>query len=365
MLLDRRHFLSTILQAAALSQIRARSAIDFRQLLPKRIPRSGIFKLRDFMVWGASVVRTEDCIYHMYFSRWPLALGHRSWVSHSEIAYATSMEPEGPFTFQSVALPARGGGFWDGHMTHNPCVIAHEGKFYLYYTGNHGARSWKPDVAVSEADWWVHRNNQRIGVAVADRPTGPWVRSDRPLLDTPDYGQGIIGVPCVTLRSDGSFLLVYKTLASGTGEYGGGVFHYPAIASSPLGPFVRYPRPMVDKSIIFHQHFNFHIDDHVEWFQDGRYYAIVKDHDAPYLTKYGKCLYLMESIDGLEWKISSHSLVTRFALDWDNGTHQQFERLEMPKLLLESGRSRVLFLAALPSDDPSEHSFNVAIPLRH
>ena len=30
--------------------------------------------------------------------------------------------------------------------------------------------------------------------------------------------------------------------------------------------------------------FNFHIDDHFEWIQDGRWYAIVKDHDAPFLT---------------------------------------------------------------------------------
>ena len=31
--------------------------------------------------------------------------------------------------------------------------------------------------------WWVNRNNQRIGVAVADDPNGPWKRFDKPLID--------------------------------------------------------------------------------------------------------------------------------------------------------------------------------------
>jgi len=364
MLINRRLFLAGLLQTAVASKSSTVPALDFRELLPRRVSKKAIFRQKDYMVWCSSVIRTPDGVCHMYFSRWPLALGHRSWVSHSEIAYATAARPEGPFTFHSVALPARGAGNWDGHMTHNPCVIAHQGKFYLYYTGSHGLDTWRPDKAVSETDLWVHRSHQRIGVAVADHPAGPWTRFDKPLLDTPEYGQGIIGVPCVTARPDGSFLLVYKTLAPGEGKFGGGVFHYPAVAATPLGPFVRHPRPMVDKTKIFHRHFDFHIDDHVEWYQGDRYYAIVKDHDAPYLTEYGKCLYLMESPDGLDWHTAAHPLVTQFALDWDDGTHQQFERLEMPKLFLEKGRPRVLYLAALPAGEAAEHSFNIAVPLR-
>lgn len=364
MFIDRRQFVAAIFQAAAGSKVASPHGLDFRKLLPQRVPRRAVFRQKDYMVWCSSIVRTPDGVCHMYFSRWPLALGHLSWVSHSEIAYATAPQPEGPFTFRSVALPARGAGYWDGHMTHNPCVIAAGGKFYLYYTGNHGADTWRPNLKVSDADWWVHRNHQRIGVAVADHPAGPWTRFDKPLLDTPEYGQGIIGVPCVTPRPDGGFLLVYKTLAPGPGNFGGGVFHYPTTAPTPLGPFVRYPKPMVDKSTIFHRHFDFHIDDHVEWYQGDRYYAIVKDHDAPYLTQYGRCLYLMESPNGLDWHISPDPLVTEFALNWDDGTHETFERLEMPKLFLEKGRPRVLYLAALPSDDPTEHSFNIAVPLR-
>ena len=56
-------------------------------------------------------------------------------------------------------------------------------------------------------------------------------------------------------------------------------------------------------------------------------------------------------------------LVTELRLLGDGGSKQRFSRLEMPKLHLEDGRPRVLFLAARPEDDPDGLSFNVAIPL--
>lgn len=108
--------------------------------------------------------------------------------------------------------------------------------------------------------------------------------------------------------------------------------------------------------------FNFHIDDHFEWYQDGRYYAIVKDHDAPYLTEHGRCLYLLESEDGLKWRTARHALVKDFSITWEDGRTEQYERLEMPKLYLEGGRPRVLFLAAL--ERGAKQSYLVALPLR-
>jgi hypothetical protein len=157
--------------------------------------------------------------------------------------------------------------------------------------------------------------------------------------------------------------MVYKTLAPGPGRFGGGVVHYPATSDDPLGPFKRHPVQMVDKGKVFKRHFEFHIDDHVEWYQDGRYYAIVKDHDAPYLTEHGRCLYLIESADGLQWGPSKHALVMPFRLTWEDGRTESFERLEMPKLHIEDGRPRVLFLAARRAGKPDAPSYNVAIPL--
>lgn len=310
------------------------------------------------------MVRTPDGTCHLLYSRWPLRLGFDAWATHAEIAWATAKRPEGPYTFQKVLLPARGGAHWDGHSVYNTCLLAEGGRYYLYYTGNHGTASWRPDrvLTVKDPDWWAQRNTQRIGVAVADHPGGPWRRQDHPLIDVgPDTGQGIIAVPCVTPRIGGGFLLAYKTLAPGEGPFGGGVFHYVAVGDSPLGPFKRHPVPMVDKSKVFQRHFNFHTDDHFEWVQDGRYYAIVKDHDAPFLTEHGRCLYLLESEDGLSWRTAPKPLVKDFRLTWQDGATESFDRLEMPKLYLEEGRPRVLFLAALAKG--AAQSYIVSLPL--
>ncbi len=358
--LSRRHFLAGM-AAVALPP----STLDFTRLIPATIPRSAVFAEPEFHLWDPCMVPAGDGLYHLLYSRWPKALGFDAWATHAEIAWATAKRPEGPYQFRRVVLPMRGAEHWDGHSVYNTCVIQHAGKFYLYYTGNRGPASWSKERAPStkEEDWWTQRNSQRIGVAVADHPSGPWRRSGEPLLDTGEaFGYGIIAVPNVTPMPDGRFLMVYKTLAPGPGRLGGGVYHYAAIADNPLGPFTRHPKPMVDKSLTFKRHFNFHIDDHFEWYQHDRFYAIVKDHDAPFVTPYGRCLYLLESADGLDWRQSRHVLVTEFALGWSDGSRDKFTRLEMPKLYLESGKPKILLLAALP--EKATQSYLLAVPLK-
>jgi len=326
-----------------------RDSLDFGRLIPSRIDRNAAYRQPGWHLWDPAMVRTRDGVYHLLFSRWPESLGFDAWATHAEIAWATADRPQGPFRFHGSVLGRRGGGFWDGHSVYNTCLLAHESTFYLYYTGSHGTDSWREDRAPTtrDEDWWTQRDSQRIGVAVASHPGGPWKRFERPLIDTgPGWGQGIVATPNVTPMPGGGFLLAYKTLAPGPGRFGGGVFHYLATSESPLGPFLRHPAPMVDKGKVFRRHFDFHIDDHFEWFQCDRYYAIVKDHDAPYLTPFGRCLYLLESPDGLTWRTAAHPLVKDFRVEWTDGREQGFERLEMPKLLMEKGRPRVLLLAA-------------------
>ena len=345
----------------------AAGGLDFTRLIPEALPRSVVFEQPGWCLWDPCVVRGDDGLFYLYYSRWRRALGYDAWCTHAEIAWATSKAPEGPYEFKGVALAQRGGGYWDGHAVYNTCVIRWRGKYYLYYTGNHGTSRWSPSTGIpmASADWWVHRNNQRIGVAVADHPEGPWTRSDTPLIDTGEgFGQTIVNVPNAVVRPDGGVRLYYKTLAPGEGKYGGGVFHYGADGPGPLGPFVRYPEPMVDKNRLMptvHTRFNFHIDDHFEWIQDGRYYAIVKDHDAPFLTDYGRSLLLFDSADGRTWKPSEHILVKDFTIRWSEGGSQRYSRLEMPKLLIQNGRPVILSLAALPVGE--EQSYLVIIPL--
>lgn len=343
------------------------SGLNFQQLLPDPVPRAAVFREPGYHLWDPSVVRGDDGLYHLYYSRWPSSLGFDAWCTHAEIAWATATTHEGPYTFRGLALPARGADFWDGHSVFNTNVVRIGSRYYLYYTGNRGTAEWSPERPIQpySEEWWTHRNRQRIGVAVADSPAGPWIRLDQPLLDTgPSSGHTIINVPNIVLKPEGGYRLYYKTLAEGPGRFGGGVFHYGADSDSPLGPFVRHPQPVVNKNELMPEvktRFDFHIDDHFEWFQDDRYYAIVKDHDAPFLTRHGKSLLLFESADGRTWRPSQHALVTGFSLHWDDGAHQTFERLEMPKLLLADRHPRLLSLAALSA--AGGESFLVHLPL--
>jgi len=363
--------LAVMLADVAAVQIQAvpvANDLDFTKLIPQIIPRTAIFHQPGWCLWDPCIVRGDEGRFNLFYSRWPTRLGYDAWCTHAEIAWATATNAGGPYEFQGVALPSRGGNFWDGHSVFNTCSVHLGAKFYLYYTGNRGTTNWAADraIAPSSEEWWTHRNHQRIGVAVADTPGGPWQRFDHPLLDVGQgFGQTIINVPNLVVKPDGGFRLYYKTLGEGPGRFGSGVFHYGADAESPLGPFVRYPEPMVNKNKLLpevKQPFVFHIDDHFEWIQEGRYYAIAKDHDAPFLTKYGRSLLLFESSDGRVWRPAQHSLVKDFSIRWDDGTKQSFSRLEMPKLLIEHGWPKILSLATLP--EGAKESFLVLVPLR-
>ena len=341
--------------------------LDFTKLIPQTISNLAIFRQPGWCLWDPCIVDGKDGKFYLFYSRWPTKLGYDAWCTHAEIVWATATNAAGPYKFEGVALPSRDGNFWDGHSVFNTDVVRIGEKYYLYYTGNRGTTNWAAERAIpaSSDEWWNHRNNQRIGVALSDSPRGPWQRFDRPIIDVgPGFGQTIVNVPNLVIKPEGGYRLYYKTLGEGPGKFGSGVFHFGADAEDPLGPFVRYPEPMVNKNKLMPEvkkTFDFHIDDHFEWIENGRYYAIVKDHDAPFLTKYGRSLLLFESPDGRSWLPAKQLLVKDFSISWNGGTTQKFSRLEMPKLLFNGNRPFILALAALP--EGAKESFLVLVPL--
>jgi len=321
-------------------------ALDVGAML-RRVPRAARLALGDWYVWGASMVRTPDGVCHLFFSRWPQELGHRAWVTHSEVAYATADGPLGPYAFQGVGLAGSGGEGWDADVIHNPTVLAAGGRFYLYYTGNRG-----------NGEYWSHRNNQRIGVAVADHPAGPWKRFDRPLLDvTPGSWDHLITTnPSVAQGPDGGFLLMYKTVGEGEMPFGGQVVHGVAFADHPRGPFARHPEP-----VLTHPTEQFPLEDPFIWYGGDRFYAILKDFKGLF-TGAGPSLALFQSADGLAWEPAERPLVSRLQIEWEDGEVQPVKHLERPQLYLEDGIPKVLFCAC-DVDDERTQSFNVHIPL--
>lgn len=346
--------LSIALFMTAAAGARAGDAPDFAAML-QPIPATARFSDPGYYIWCGSLVKGDDGKYHLFYSRWPKQYGFDAWLTHSEIAHATADSPFGPFTHRDVALPERGAEFWDGLNTHNPTIHRFGGKYYLYYTGNTGDR--QPTQGLN----WTHRNNQRIGVAVADRPEGPWTRMDRPLLEPggPEAWDALMMAnPSVTERAGGGYLLIYKAVGLKKPKpFGGPVVHLAATSDHPAGPFTRQPNPVFYKEGV-----QFAAEDPFIWQRDGRYWAIVKDMGG-HFTGCGKSTALFESADGFDWKLSAHPLVATTEVTWEGGRTQKLFSLERPQLYFEAGRPVALLFAA-DEDSRRTHSFNLQVPLK-
>lgn len=336
--------------------------LDLNALM-QPIEQRSVLRDPDWFIWGGGCVKAGNT-YHMLFARWPKKEGFNAWVTHSEIAHATAPDALGPWTVTESVFERRPG-FWDADNLHNPLIQEFDGKYYLYYSGNFGPRDGTKD------GWWIHRNNQRAGVAVADHPAGPWRRFDKPLIEPTPSGTDhlLTNSPTVARRADGKFVLIYKGVSDGPKPFGGKVRMHVALGDHPAGPFVKQLG-----TVFGHETLQFPTDDNFIWGgQDGRLYAIVKDYRGVYTQQARpnstekESLVLFTSDDGLDWKLAAHPLVSDFRLRWANGTvGERLHRLDQPQVWLENGKPSVLFLAVKAKDDKddSDLSYNVQIKLR-
>ncbi|MFD2256636.1 ThuA domain-containing protein [Luteolibacter algae] len=320
---------------------------NFQSLLSP-VPPTAKFYDPEYEIWGGSAVKGDDGKYHMFYSRWLRKLTHEAWVTHSEIAHAVSDTPFGPWKHSDVSLPPRGGKFWDANCTHNPTIMRAEGRYYLYYMGNRG-----------DGTYWDHRNNQCIGVAVADSPFGPWTRFDEPVINISEAPDALmIANPTVIPRPEGGYLMIYKA-ASLKGELpkGGPVIHLVATADTPAGPFKKTYKEVFGKEGV-----HFPAEDPYMWYAGDRYWAIVKDFQGNF-TKKGTSLALFESKDGFTWKTAKHPFVSSLEIHWKDQGVQKVSALERPQLLVENGVPIALFCAAAENKE-RVGTFNVQIPLK-
>lgn len=334
-------------------------------MLPSEFNKENIISFVDHNNWGTNIVKGRDGKYHAIYSRWLKSRGHLAWVTHSEVAHAVSENLTGPYKFKDMVLPPRGEGYWDGDVTHNPHLMVYNGKYYLYYMGNRGNGYWAntaDDVMPKPTDkeWWTNRNNQQIGVAVADDINGPWQRFDKPLIGVEGTNRMMTSTPTVSQRPDGKFLMAYKYVIPDERYKNGRVIHVTALSDSPLGPFEDTGKPFIT-----HPTASFAIDDHVEWYEDGRYYCIAKDSRGV-MSPHGKGATLLFTSDesGLDWNMAESELILApGTLKWSDGTQTQCERTaDMPKLYFENGKPQALIIATLPKGE--DDSFVTIIPLK-
>ncbi len=356
--MNRRIFLSTLAAAATSARAANEDDLDFSQLI-QPVPLDAKFIDERYYIWCGAPIQSDDGRYHLFYSRWPRELGHNAWVTRSEIAHAVSDRPLGPYRHRDVALPARSPEFWDGACTHNPNIIRVGKQYCLFYMGNTGDGKLMKELNYS------HRNHQRIGVAIADRPEGPWQRFDHPALDAnPEKGSFdslMVSNPGAAPRPEGGVLLVYKGVIDDGSPHGGRVRYGVATSKTAAGPYVRHPGTIFEANDGGKEWML--AEDPYIWRGKDRYWAITRDVVGRFSGSNGG-LALFESRDGFDWQPARHPKVLDNYFTWADGTRSG-TKVERPALLFEKGVPIALFGAVdAPKNGVRDHAFNVHIPLR-
>lgn len=327
--------------------------------LPLRpIPRGGGYREPGYWVWCGSPIRDDDGVYHLFASRWPKTQPfHPGWLTHSEIVRATSERPEGPYRFAEIVLGARDHAYWDGRMTHNPCIQRHGDGFLLFYTGLTYTETGPVQAGSPAMQALV--GSQRIGVARAKSLRGPWTRPDRPALDVRPGGWDgfLVSNPAPCVQRDGSVLLAYKARA----EFGGLMRYGLARAESADAPFLR----VQDGPILQFDATGDHIEDGFLWGEPGAFRFLCKDMKGGLTGEAGAGL-LLRSDDAILWRREDAARAYGRTLRWGDGRVSRHGSVERPQLLFEDGRPTHLFLAVSADERHWKETcdtFNLAVPL--
>jgi alpha-L-fucosidase len=328
-------------------------AVSFQdRLLPA--PVNGGFRAPDYWVWCGTVVKADDGSYHHFASRWPHGLPFSPhWLTNSEVVHSVSATPEGPYRFVDVALPARGPSFWDGQMTHNPVVRKIGGKYALYYTGTtyQGQRPspGNPTTETSPLKLEAHQG-ERIGVAIADSPAGPWQRFDRPILDVRPgtWERYLVSNSSPLVMPDGSILLYYK----GVEELRKNAIGV-AKATRVEGPYERLTDAPFDAGV--------GAEDPTMWIEHGTYHALMLDTDRKVSDKE---IYHATSSDGLHWQTEPNPVAIPKDYAWSDGVARRMGSTERPQILVQDGVATHVFIATGRTVDGVRETWNQVIPLR-
>ncbi|MEM9141426.1 MAG: glycoside hydrolase family protein [Bacteroidota bacterium] len=314
------------------------------------VSQDNIFRSADYFNWGSSIVKGQDGLYHMFYSRWKREYGFYAWLTHSEIAHATSKNPTGPWEYKETVLKGRGGQGWDAITAHNPKIKHFNGKYYLYYIGTHLRGKPYTDeelvetakVGYSHPNWNVLRPNQRSGVAVSKALNGPWKRMDRPIIEPSGPIITLTVNPAIDRGADGKYYLIVKgDKPNATGFVRNQAI---AVAKKPEGPFVMQEKPVID---------NLDTEDMSLWHDPkrNRFYGTYHAHSF---------IGLVTSSNGLDWEPAGEEKIMLKTIPLKNGGIIRPDRMERPFIFVENGIPQSLNLAVKEGED----SYIVCVPIK-
>ncbi len=322
-------------------------------------PKAGAFKMDDWIIWGGSVIKAEDGKYYMFASRWPKKLTMQAWVTNSEISLAVSDRPEGPYVFVKTVLPSRGKEYWDGMATHNPNIQYHEGKYILFYTGVNYDFEQPISTAPTREMYEEAWNTKRIGVAVADSPMGPWVRMEKPVIQ-PRKGMW-----------DGAIISNPAPVVHKDGSvilvYKSAPVPYPERNQNRKMRFGvltadhylgDYKRKGEDNQICMKPDTD--VEDPYIWY-DGLKYQMLAKCMSKTITGEAGAGFIAYSEDGIGWEIPENPAAYGKTLNLSDGTTETMKKLERPQILIENGKPTHVFFACTNTESDI---FNMVRPLK-
>ena len=318
--------------------------------------------------WCPSLVRGDDGRWHLFASRWPRHLPmHPGWLLASEVVRAEADRPEGPFRVVATVLAARGGEWWDGRMAHNPRVMRDGARWLMFYTGStHPFADPETDPVLTCADprVIVARSRKRVGLAIADRPEGPWRRPDDPLIDVRPgcFDSFLTSNPSPVNLENGDWLLIYKARAwTGTvaAPAHGAMVLGAATAAAAGGPWRRVGEgPILPVALG-------ELEDPFVWRSDRGLELLAKDMSGR-LCGVPHGGFHAWSPDGRDWRAAAQPLAHDRRIRWRDGTVQQMGAMERASYLIQDGRPTHLVAAVADGENGfvgASRTWNVVIPL--
>ncbi|WP_243456850.1 alpha-L-fucosidase [Polaribacter batillariae] len=314
------------------------------------IASDNIFKTEGYYNWGTSIIKGKDGKYHMFYARWKKEYGFLSWLTHSEIAHATSKSPLGPWKFKETVLQGARKNRWDAITAHNPKIKYFDGKYYLYYIAtNFGDKPFTEEELIETArtgyrhpNWNILRVNQRTGVAVSNSINGPWKLLDKPLIEPSGPITTLTVNPAIDKGKDGRYYLIVKGDKPNEKRF---IRNQAiAISNSPLGPFEIQEKPVID-----------YIDteDMSMWYDSSRdrFYGVFHAHGF---------IGMVTSKDGIHWKKANEYVLMPKKVKMADGSELIPDRLERPFVYQENGKPKVLSLTVKKGDE----SYSIFIPIK-
>ncbi|MBQ7375937.1 MAG: glycoside hydrolase family protein [Clostridia bacterium] len=300
------------------------------------VPLNSGFRMEGYWTWDGSVIKGDDGKYHMFASRWPKTLPmHPGWLIKSEIVHAVCDTPYGEFKFSDVVFSARGPEYWDGRITHNPQVIKIGDIYVIYYTGSRYIWDCKDEeVTLDHPSVIMARSQKRVGIAYSKSLYGPWIRSDRPLLDTrPGYADSYLtSNPVACLDKDGSIFMAYK--GRGYVDTQKNPYRFGQMKLLCAKGKDAFSLSRSDDNLLF-SNLEGEMEDPFIWYNEG-YHLIAKDMNGAICgLKFGGVHAF--SKDGEAWEIDKEPFFERKLL-YENGEIRNMGNMERPCILFEDGR---------------------------